>query len=87
MFLCVFVCVCVCAYQQAQALEDDGGPEAAEVRVTRECAQEGAHERGARQIRDRIRGVSARLPPNLDQIDDQIGKNAKEGRVEESKCN
>ena len=74
-------------YQQAQDLEDDGGPEAAEVRVTRECAQEGAHERGARHICDRIRGVSARLPPNLDQIDDQIGNNAKEGRVEQSKCN
>ena len=62
--------LCVCAYQQAQDLEDDGGPEAAKVRVTRECAQEGAHERGARHICDRIRGVSARLPPNLDQIDD-----------------
>ena len=75
------------AYQQAQGLEDGGGPEAAEVSVTHECAQERAHERGARQICDHIRGVRARLPPNLDQIDDQIGNNAKEGRVEQSKCN
>ena len=67
MFLNVFV---LWLYQQAQDLEDDGGPEAAEVRITRECSQEWAHERGARQICDHIRGVRARLAPNLDQIDD-----------------